>query len=91
MKIYLPLISPTMFYLIITDISHGMMVMGIINILTAGGPENSTLSIMQYIYQQLSGMGNYTNANAASIILFIIVFTISYFAFKWEKRGVHYQ
>ena len=59
-KIYLPLTSPTMFYLIITDISFSVMMMSLSNVLTNGGPQNSTITMMQYIYKQISGTANYT-------------------------------
>ena len=67
-KIYLPLTSPTMFYLIITDISFSVMMMSLSNVLTNGGPQNSTITMMQYIYKQISGTANYTNANPAAAV-----------------------
>ena len=68
-KIYLPLTSPTMFYLIITDISFSVMMMSLSNVLTNGGPQNSTITMMQYIYKQISGTANYTNANPAAAVV----------------------
>ena len=73
-KIYLPLTSPTMFYLIITDISFSVMMMSLSNVLTNGGPQNSTITMMQYIYKQIAGTANYTNANPAAIVAFLIAF-----------------
>ena len=90
-KIYLPLTSPTMFYLIITDISFSVMMMSLSNVLTNGGPQNSTITMMQYIYKQISGTANYTNANPAAIIAFLIAFAATMAGFAWEKKGVHYQ
>lgn len=89
-SIYLPLVSPTMFYLLMMDIPSSLMQMSLTNILTQGGPENSTLTIMQYIYRQFSGMGNYTVANPAAIMAFILMLMFMMLGFKLEKRGVHY-
>lgn len=90
-KIYLPLTSPTMFYLVITDLAFGVMMMSLSNVLTNGGPNNATLTMVQYIYKQISGTGNFTNANPAAVIAFLIAFAATMLGFLWEKKGVHYQ
>ena len=90
-SIYLQITSPTMFYLIITDLAYSMMMMGLVNILTDGGPFGATQTIMQYVYKQLSATGNYTNANPAAIIAFVMTFIVTMLGFAWEKKGVHYQ
>lgn len=90
-SIYLPLVSPTMFYLIFTDMAYGMMMMSLVNILTNGGPSNSTLTLMQYIFKQFNATGNYTNANPAAVIAFLMTFIVTMVTFIWEKKGVHYQ
>ena len=90
-SIYLPITSPTMFYLIITDLAYSMMMMGLVNILTDGGPFGATQTIMQYVYKQLSATGNYTNANPAAILAFVMTFIVTMLGFAWEKKGVHYQ
>lgn len=90
-SIYLPITSPTMFYLIITDLAYSMMMMGLVNILTDGGPFGATQTIMQYVYKQLSATGNYSNANPAAIIAFVMTFIVTMLGFAWEKKGVHYQ
>nr|WP_307989709.1 sugar ABC transporter permease [uncultured Niameybacter sp.] len=90
-SIYLPITSPTMFYLIITDLAYSMMMMSLVNVLTDGGPFGATQTIMQYIYKQLAATGNYTNANPAAIIAFVMTFIVTMLGFAWEKKGVHYQ
>lgn len=90
-SIYLPLTSPTMFYLVCTDLAYGMMMMSLVNVLTQGGPFDSTITVMQYVYKQFAATGNYTNANPAAIVSFAMAFIVTMLAFLWEKRGVHYQ
>ena len=91
LQIYLPLTTPTMFYLIITDLSYSMMMMSLVSVLTDGGPKNSTITIMYYIFKQIAAAGNYTNANPAAIIAFIMTLTATLLGFLWEKKGVHYS
>lgn len=88
--IYVPLTSPTMFYLVCSDIAFMMMSMGLINILTQGGPQNSTITMIYYVFRQFSGSGNYTMANPAAVIAFCMTFIVTAISFIWEKRGVHY-
>lgn len=90
LKIYLPITSPTMFYLIITDLAYGMMMMSLMNILTNGGPYGSTQTIIQYMYNQITGTGNFTAANPVAIIAFIITLIMTLIGFTWEKKGVKY-
>lgn len=89
-SIYIPLTSPTMFYLVCSDIAFMMMSMGLINILTQGGPQNSTISIIYYVFRQFSGSGNYTMANPAAVIAFCMTFIVTGISFVMEKKGVHY-
>lgn len=90
-SIYLPLTTPTLFYLIVTDLAYSMMMMSLVNVLTQGGPNNSTMTIMQYIYRQFAGSGNFTNANPAAVLAFLMTLAGTMVAFLWEKKGVHYQ
>jgi len=90
-SIYLPLTSPTMFYLVCTDVAYSMMMMSLINVLTQGGPFDSTITIMQYVYKQFAAAGNYTNANPAAIIAFCMTIIVTLLVFRWEKKGVFYQ
>ncbi|WEG35803.1 sugar ABC transporter permease [Amygdalobacter indicium] len=89
--IILPLISPTMFYLIVMDIPFSIMMVSLNNVLTQGGPNNSTMTVMLYIYNQIALVGNNTYANAATMIAFIITLGFILLGFAFEKKGVHYQ
>lgn len=89
-SIYIPLTSPTMFYLVCSDIAFMMMSMGLINILTQGGPQNSTITIIYYVFRQFSDSGNYTMANPAAVIAFCMTFVVTGASFLVEKKGVHY-
>ncbi len=90
LKIYVPITSPTMFYLIITDLAYGMMMMSLMSVLTDGGPFGSTQTIIQYVYKQITATGNFTDANPAAIIAFVMTFIVTMIGFAWEKKGVNY-
>lgn len=89
--ITLPLISPTLFYLICTDIVTYMMMAGPSLVLTDGGPFRSTETLIYHmydrsIYNQFWGYGY-----ATSVIIFLLLFFIILLTFRVEKRGVHYS
>ncbi len=90
-SIYIPLTSPTMFFLIITDLAYGLMMMSLVSVLTDGGPFGATSTIIHYIFKQITATGNYTNANPAAVLAFIMTFITTMLGFVWEKKGVHYQ
>ena len=89
--VYYPFVSPVFFYLLVMDIPGGMMMMSISNILTAGGPDNSTMTIMLYIYRKISAVGNYTLANAATLVAIVMMLVVMIIIFRLEKRIVYYN
>jgi len=64
---------------------------GQVNILTNGGPGNSTNVLVFSIYREAFFNGRFDTASAQSIILFIIMFVIAMLQFSYEKKGVHYS
>lgn len=90
-KIVVPLISPTVFFLICNSLAKNMMMSGLVLILTQGGPQGSTQTMISYMYQQSINNQNYNDGFAAAIIAFILTFTAMCLSFAFEKKGVHYQ
>lgn len=90
-KITLPMISPTVFFLTLMDAIASFKVFETIQIITEGGPQNSTNTLVFALYEY--GFHFYKIGYAASIgvVLFLIIaiFTIGYFVVLSKK--VHYQ
>ena len=93
-KITLPMISPTVFYLIITGFigavkaySDEVALFGV-NLNEAG-----MNTIVGYVYDMLySDKGGYPGyAAAAALVLFAIVFTITYINLKFSRNKVQYM
>lgn len=89
-RITLPLISPNLFYLFIVTTIKSLQTFGQVDILTGGGPAESTNLIVYQIWKTAFVSGRYDEASAMSVVLFIIVGTITAIQFKLERR-VHYQ
>ena len=89
-KITLPLITPTTFFLLITGLISSFKVFDIINVVTQGGPANSTTVMVYYLYQ--SAFVNLKMGYASTIawILFVIIFVITFIQWRLQNKWVHY-
>ncbi len=91
-NITIPLVSPITFYLAIMNVIYTMFsVFGTIDIMTQGGPANSTTTMIYKLYRD--GFVNYRTgfSSAESIILLIIMSVFTYLYFRFAQRSVHYQ
>ncbi|OPA78316.1 sugar ABC transporter permease [Paenibacillus selenitireducens] len=84
LKITVPLLRPTTFFLFITMLIGSFKVFDIISYLTEGGPDNSSTVIVFRIYEE--GFVNYNMGYAAAIswLLFAIIAIIT--AATWKMR-----
>lgn len=89
-KIILPLVSPMVFFLLIKDIAYGMTVANYTLILTGGGPNGATQTIITYIYSKAITSTNFNYAFAATMIGFIISAVLISSSMLFEKK-VHYS
>ncbi|MCI8638543.1 MAG: sugar ABC transporter permease [Coprococcus sp.] len=91
-KITLPMISPQMFFLLITITISSFKVFDIVRVMTDGGPGNATDVLVTYIYRyafQMNAKVGY--ASAAGTVLLVILMILTYFYFKVLSKRVHYQ
>ena len=92
LHITLPMISPTIFYVLIMVVIYGFQVFDQIMIISKdGGPAYSGLTLSFYIYQNAFANGKMGYACAAGSILFIIVMAFSLLQFKLQDKWVHYK
>lgn len=90
-KITLPMLTPTIFFNLILQIINGFRVFTESYVITNGGPMDSTLSYVLYLYRRAFtyfDMG-YSCALAWVLVLIIAVFTIV--LFKTQNSWVHYE
>lgn len=90
-RITFPMISPTVFFLVIVEAISSLKVFETIQIMTQGGPQNSTNTLVFSLYQyafQFYKVG-YAAAMGMVLLVLLAVFAIVYFRLL-EKR-VHYR
>lgn len=88
-RITLPLISPTIFMLVIVTLIGSLKVFGQIYSLTGGGPGNSTKVLVYYVYEQAFKYYEFGYASAAAFILFLIVLVFTLIQWKLKERWVY--
>ncbi len=90
-KITLPMISPSIFFLALMNIISALKVFETVNIMTKGGPMNSTNTLVYNIYQygfQYFKIG-YASALGVALMVVIGIFTLIYF--KVLSKRVYYS
>lgn len=90
-RITVPLLSPTLLYLLVTSTVSAFTSFDIVKLMTNGGPSNATNMLAFYVYQQGFSFLQYGRAMAASVILLLITSSLSILNFKLAGKKVHYQ
>lgn len=90
-QITIPLLSPTLFFLLITSIISSFSAFDVVNLMTGGGPQDSSNLLVHWIYQ--TGFLNFQlgKAMAASVLFLLIVGVISLLNYLFFSKKVHYQ
>lgn len=88
--ITVPLVKSTTLYLLIIYIIGSFQVFTKINIMTNGGPGNSTQTIVKLIYDSAFKDYDWGYASAQALLLFVIIGAISFVQFKFFSNEVEY-
>lgn len=73
---------PTTLYILVITTINSFQCFALIQLLTSGGPKNSTMTIMYYIYYNAFKLYRYGYGNAMGVILAIIIAILSAIQFK---------
>lgn len=91
-NIYIPMTSPTLFYLLCTNLASSMMMSDLVIALTQNGTSNSMASTMiYYMYRKAFYNFTYGPAYAAAVMAFVLSFGLILASFILEKKKVHYS
>lgn len=90
-KITIPILSPTLFFVSTVSLINAFQTFGQIDILTKGGPIESTNVIVYSIYKDAFINYNIGSASAQAVILFFFMIIMTFIQFKFGERKVHYQ
>ena len=90
-RITIPMLSPTLFFIVTITLINAFQSFGQIDILTKGGPSQSTNLIVYSIYREAFVNYQFGTASAQAVILFIMILIVTIIQFKFGEKKVHYQ
>ncbi|GAB4496049.1 MAG: hypothetical protein Fur0016_32500 [Anaerolineales bacterium] len=92
-RITLPMLAPSTFYVVSTTTIQAMQVFEQVFILMnpPEGPNNSTLTLVLYLYR--SGFQNFKQGYASALawVLFIVIFGLTLIQFRQQRRSSIYE
>ncbi|MBK9056043.1 MAG: sugar ABC transporter permease [Chloroflexi bacterium] len=89
-NITIPMLAPTTFFVVTTTLIKSFQVFEEIFILTnpVGGPDNSTLTLVVYLYQNGFQYFKQGYASAIAWVLFIVIFGVTLWQFRRQQETV---
>jgi len=87
----LPLLTPQLFFVLITQFISSFQVFALIFVLTKGGPGNSTNVFIYYLYQNAFTFGRLGYASAMAWVLFFIIGMVTLIQMKLQRKWVFYS
>lgn len=85
-----PLVTPSLFFVLITQFITTFQVFGIVYVMTQGGPDNGTNVYLMYVFNTAFGAGQVGYASAMAWILFVIIALATLVQWRLQRRWVFY-
>jgi multiple sugar transport system permease protein len=89
--ITLPLLTPTIFFNVILNIIGSFQVFVPAFVITQGGPNNATLTMVLLIYRKAFQNFHFGYASSIAWVLFVIILFFSILVFRSSDRWVYYE
>jgi multiple sugar transport system permease protein len=90
-KITLPLLTPSLFFVVVISLINNFQIFDQLYIMTAGGPLNSTRTIVIDIYENAFRFGRMGFASAQALTLFVVIMIVTAIQNMLQKRWVVYE
>jgi multiple sugar transport system permease protein len=84
-KVKWPQIMPTTLYILVITTINSFQCFALIQLLTSGGPQHATDTVMYYIYYSAFTLYKYGYANAMGVVLALCIAALSAVQFKLAK------
>lgn len=85
-KIKWPQVMPTTLYILVITTINSFQIFALIQLLTSGGPNHSTDTVMYYIYYSAFKLYRYGYANAMGVVLAIFIAVLSAVQFRMARE-----
>lgn len=90
-NIKLPLIMPSMYFVVLTSVIDAFQVFTEVYIMTKGGPGYSTYTVSYYLFNNAFEFGKMGYACAMSVVMFAIILTVTLIQDKIMNKNVQYD
>lgn len=88
----LPLIAPTAFFIAVTTVGHVLDdIVGVIDVLTEGGPAGRSSSLLFFLWQRGLAFFQFGEASAVAVIMIALVLAVTALQFRLFERRVFYR
>lgn len=87
-NITVPLLTPTIFFVLLITTISSFQVFDLIYLMTQGGPENSTNVLVYWLYKNAFEFFNIGKASAIAYILFLFIFGLTVIQWRLRKKWV---
>ena len=87
-RVTLPLLRPSIALCLILSITGSLLAFDQFFILTAGGPDNSTTTVVMLIYREAFRRFDLGTAAALSVVVLAVLLVINIAQFRYLRRGV---
>ena len=90
LHITLPLLKPTILYLVVMGTISSFQVFTQVYMMTKGGPQFATTTIVYLIFERAFLNFQFGPASAMAVVLFAIIFCFALLQFKWLGEEIEY-
>lgn len=84
------MLKPTTLYIVVTTTINSFQIFSLIQLMTAGGPNYATSTVMYLVYERAIFLQKYGEASAMGVVLAIIIAIVSSLQFKYLSTDVEY-
>jgi multiple sugar transport system permease protein len=90
-RVTLPLLTPTVFFNVVLNMIGSFQVFTSSFVLTQGGPNNATLTMVLLIYRKAFQNFSFGYASSIAWVLFVVILFFTLVVFRSSNRWVYYE
>ena len=90
-RVTLPLLRPTMLFVLVTGVIGSFQVFDTVYVMTAGGPGNATEVVNLNIYNTAFAGFRIGEASAMSVVLFLVILIVTVAQFRYFNKRTTYE
>ncbi|GAA3216824.1 carbohydrate ABC transporter permease [Dactylosporangium siamense] len=90
-RITFPLLSPTIFFLVVINTINSFQIFAEPRVLTQGGPGDASRTIVEYLYDRAFGDFDLGYASAIGITFTLVLIVLTAIQFRLSRRWTYYE